>query len=86
MPIYVHFVPIINEFGETCALGSLGKYLKVELDMVDEDGVGGGESHIGEFILTFGNGCDVCSDAFITLWGTLTIEKSCVCILGTGFD
>ena len=56
VPISIHFVPIIDEFGETCASGFLVKYIEVELEMVDKNGVVGGEYYLGEFILIFGDG------------------------------
>ena len=54
--------------------------------MVDEDGVVGCESHLGEFIIVFGDGCAVQLDTYNPLWFALMLEKACVCILGTGFD
>ena len=84
--ISIRFVPIIDAFGENCALGSLEKYLEVELEMVDKDGVVGRKSHLGEFILVIGGICAVRSDSFTTLWVTLTLEESCACVLGHGID
>ena len=68
VPISIHFVPTIGEFGKTCALGSLRKDLEVKLEMVGKYGVVGGELHIGEFVLIFGDGSDVRSYALIPLW------------------
>ena len=86
MSISVRFVPIINEFGETCALGSLGKYLEVELKMVYKDSVVSREPYLCEFILVLGDGFVVSSDAFSPLWCSLMLEEACVCVLGPGFD
>ena len=84
--ISVRFFPIINEFGKTCALGSLGKYLEVELEMVDKDLAVGCDLHIGEFILVIGDVCAVCLDAFSLLWYNFTLEEACICVLGPSFD
>ena len=54
--ISVCFPPFANEFDETGTLGGLGKDIEVELDMANEDGVVGRETHIGEFILVL---CDI---------------------------
>ena len=54
--------------------------------MVDKDGLVGCESHIGEFIIVFGDGCAVQLDTYNPLWFALMLEKACVCILGPGFD
>ena len=84
--ISVRSVPIIDDFGETCTLGSLGKYLEVELDMVYKDGVVGHEPHLGGCILVLGGGCDICSYFFALLWCDFMLEEACVCVLGPRFD
>ena len=48
-------------------LGEFGKNLELELEMVEEDDVVGGESHLGEFVIISGDGYNVRSDPFIPL-------------------
>ena len=71
------FFPIVNEFGETGALGCLGKYLEV----VEQDGVVGREPHLGELILVIGYCSTVHADSFAPLWCALTLEEACVFVL-----
>ena len=67
------FFPILNEFGETGALGGLGKVLEVELDIVCSDIVVSREPYLCEFILILDGGCAICMDAFAPFWCTLTL-------------
>ena len=84
--ISVCFVPIVDEFGEIGTLGSLGKDIEVEPEVLNEDIIVGHEHHFGEFILLIEDGSAVHAYAFAPLVCTLTLEEACFCVLVTRLD